>query len=121
MPILSKPRPLAPEEDVDLTRMQHLGAHPALAPLLAQKTTLRQQLSMIEDEVRGLHQQLHDLSSDDTFTAAATRRTLQDRLSEREREGATLEEQLQHLGNEIACVEAPLREQARLQRTHKLC
>jgi hypothetical protein len=111
MPILSKSHLPGVGEDFDLTCMQRLGEHPALTPLLAQKTTLRQQLSMIEDEVRGLRQQLHDLPSDETFTAAASRRTLQDRISEREREGAAIEEQLQHLGNEIARVEAPLREQ----------
>src|SRR5688500_7075590 len=110
MPILSKSHPPVAGEDFDLTRMQRLGEHPSLAPLLAQKTTLRQQLSAIADEVRGLRQQLHDLSSDETFTAAASRRTFQARISAREQEGAAIAAQLQRLVAESARVEAPVRE-----------
>jgi flagellar biosynthesis chaperone FliJ len=97
--------------------MSRLIEHPALAPLVAQKATLRQQLDTIADQVRALRQQLHDMSGDEGFTVAISRRTLQDQISEREREGAAIEEQLHHLTTEIARVEAPLREQVSVLRT----
>ena len=57
------------------------------------------------------------MSSDEAFAVAVSRRALQDQISEREREGAAIEEQLQHLVTEIARVEAPLREQVSVLRT----
>jgi hypothetical protein len=103
--------------DFDVLSLRHLHQHPALQPLVAQKATLHQQLDTIADQVRVLRQQLHDMSSDEGFTVALSRRTLQDQISELEREGAAIEEQLQHLVTEIARVEAPLREQVGVLRT----
>jgi hypothetical protein len=97
--------------------LRRLTEHPALAPLVAQRVILRQQLDTIAAQVRVLRQQLHDMSSDEAFTVAISRRTLQDQISERERAGAAIEEQLQHLATEIARVEAPLREQVGVLRT----
>src|SRR4029453_17251538 len=101
MPALSKPHPPVAVEGFDLTHMSHLNEHPALAALLSEKATLRQQLATIAGEVRGLRQQLYDLSGDEDFTVATNRRRLQNQITEREREGAAIEEQLQHLATEI--------------------
>src|SRR2546430_11891041 len=116
MPSMTKVHPPVTGESFDITSLTRLADHPSLAPLFARRVGLNQRLATLAHAVQGLRQQLGGLPLDGgSFATATQRRTLEDRLSEHEREGAAIEEELRGLADEIAPVEDPLRAQVGIQ------
>lgn len=110
MPTLTaKQANIVPAETIDIASMRRLEEHPRLAPLVAQRTHLSQQLTAMADQVRALRGALQALPAEDSFMVVTRRRALEDRVAALERSGAELQEQQRPLWTEIEAMENAVR------------
>jgi hypothetical protein len=106
--------PSSATEAVDLAYLMHLGQHPVLKPLFERRTALRTRLAAIRQE-HTVHRrrvyELRDVTND--FSAIATRKEAERRITDLEDEGGAAEAELRQLQVTIETTEAAVKVELR--------